>query len=233
MKKTLLLALLVGCSDSDVRPDEKWMSPVDRDLQRVRDNLYGARTLRLKFQGEWPWAVAQMPKKAEGEVILGDGDRAKISLSIFYTGRIVHHEAVSDGSRFWSTPGVEAVKFNPGPAGLRRELLSMVAWHGLGWSFPQGAHPTTIGEGYVICDLVPQVRDRSPSTTERTDGGLKIISHEDPRIDYRVRVTFDASSKHLRTRELIGERGTVWYRESYQLEMNPAVTDADFQPAGK
>jgi hypothetical protein len=233
MKKILLLALLVGCSDPDVRPDERWMSPVDRDLQRVRDNLYGARTMRIKFKGEWPWAVAQMPKKAEGEVVLGEGDKAKITLSIFYTGRTVSHAAASDGDKFWSTPGVEAAKFNPGPAGLRREILSAVAWHGLGWSFPQGARPATIGEGYVVCDLVPQIHDRSPSTTERAEGGLKITTHEDPRIDYRVRVTYDASTKQLRQRELIGERGTVWYRETYQLEMNPAVTDADFQPAGK
>jgi hypothetical protein len=140
---------------------------------------------------------------------------------------------MSDGTRFWSTPGVEAVKFNPGPAGLRRELMSAVAWHGVGWSFPQGAHPTTIGEGYVVCDLVPQVRDRSASTTERGEGGLKIISHEDPRIDYRVRLTFDASNRHLRKRELIGERGTVWYAETYQVEMNPSVPDAEFQAAAK
>lgn len=233
MKKLLLLSLLAGCSDSDVRPDEKWMSPVDRDLQRVRENLYGGRTMRVRFKGEWPWAVAQMPQKAEGMVVLGEGDRAKISLAISYTGRTVTHEAVSDGSRFWSTPGVEAVKYNPGPAGLRRELLSSLAWHGLGWSFPQGAHPTTIGDGYVVCDLVPQVRDRSPSTTERAEGGLKVISYEDPRIDYRVRLTFDASTKHLRTRELIGERGTVWYRETYQVEMNPTIPDAEFQVAGK
>jgi hypothetical protein len=233
MKKIFFLALVAGCSDSDVRPDEKWMSPIDRDLQRVRDNLYGARTMRIRFKGEWPWAVAQMPQKAEGVVVLGEGDRAKISLSIISPGRTVTHEAVSDGTRYWSTPGVEAAKFNPGPSGLRREILSAVAWHGLGWSFPQGAHPTTIGEGYVVCDLVPQLRDRSPSTTERAEGGLKIISHEDPRIDYRVRVTFDTSSKHLRTRELIGERGTVWYRETYQVEMNPAVPDAEFQVAAK
>jgi hypothetical protein len=233
MKNFCLLALLVGCSDPDVRPDEKWMSPVDRDLQRVRDSLYEARTMRVRFKGEWPWAVAQMPQRAEGVVVLGEGDKAKISLSIFYAGRTVTHEAMSDGTRFWSTPGVEAAKFNPGPAGLRRELLSAVAWHGLGWSFPQGAHPTTIGEGYVVCDLVPQVRDRSASTTERGEGGLKIISHEDPRIDYRVRLTFDASNRHLRKRELIGERGTVWYRETYQVEMNPAVPDAEFQAAAK
>lgn len=233
MRTLCLLALLVGCSDPDVRPDEKWMSPVDRDLQRVRDGLYEARTLRVRFKGEWPWAVAQMPQRAEGVVVLGEGDRAKISLSIFTAGRTVTHEAMSDGTRFWSTPGVEAAKFNPGPAGLRRELLSAVAWHGLGWSFPQGAHPTTIGEGYVVCDLVPQVRDRSASTTERGEGGLKIISHEDPRIDYRVRLTFDASTRHLRKRELIGERGTVWYRETYQVEMNPAVADAEFQAAAK
>ena len=77
------------------------------------------------------------------------------------------------------------------------------------------------------------VNMRSASTTERAEGGLKIISHEDPRIDYRVRVTFDASTKHLRKRELIGERETVWYRETYQVEMNPAVADAEFQVAGK
>ena len=233
MKKILLLALLAGCSDSDVRPDEKWMSPVDRDLQRVRDGLYEARTMRIKFKGEWPWAVAQMPQKAEGVVVLGEGDRARISLSISFTGRTVLHEAMSDGTAFWSTPGVEAAKFNPGPNGLRRELLSAVAWHGLGWSFPQGAHPTTIGDGYVVCDLVPQVRDRSASTSDRAEGGLKIISHEDPRIDYRVRVTFDASTKLLRQRELIGERGAVWYRETYQVEMNPTVADAEFQAARK
>jgi hypothetical protein len=233
MKKICLLALLVGCSDPDVRPDEKWMSPVDRDLQRVRDSLYEARTMRIRFKGEWPWAVARMPQRAEGVVVLGEGDKAKISLSIVYAGRTVTHEAMSDGTRFWSTPGVEAVKFNPGPAGLRRELLSAVAWHGVGWSFPQGAHPTTIGEGYVVCDLVPQVRDRSASTTEPGEGGLKIISYEDPRIDYRVRLTFDASNRQLRKRELIGERGTVWYRETYQVEMNPSVHDAEFQAAAK
>jgi hypothetical protein len=230
MKKILMFALLAGCCGPEIPPGERWMSPIDRDLQRVRDNLYGARTMRIRFKGEWPWAVALMPKKAEGTVVLGEGDRAKISLAISYaTGRSVHHAALSDGTRFWSTPGVEAAKFNPGPAGLRRELLSALAWHGLGWSFPQGARPTTIGDGYVICDLVPQVRDRSPSTTERVEGGLRIINHEDPGIDYRVRLTFDTSSRHLRKRELIGERGTVWYVEHYQVEANPAIPDAEFQ----
>jgi hypothetical protein len=78
MRKFYLLALLVGCSDPDVRPDEKWMSPVDRDLQRVRDSLYEARTMRIRFKGEWPWAVARMPQRAEGVVVLGEGDKAKI-----------------------------------------------------------------------------------------------------------------------------------------------------------
>ena len=234
MKKSLLLVVLAGCCGSDIRPDERWMSPADRELQRVRDLLYEARTLRVKFKGDWPWAVASMPKFVEGIVVLGEGDRAKISLTIHVApGKYLTHEAMSDGTRFWSTPGVEKAKFNPGPAGLRRELLSALAWHGLGWSFPQGAHPTTIGDGYVVCDLVPQVRDRSASTADRAEGGLRIVSHEDPRIDYRVRLTYDASSKYPRKRELIGERNTVWYSETYQLELNAPIPDSEFRAPEK
>jgi len=235
MKKTIALLLLVGCSDSDVRPDEKWMSPADRNLQRVRDKMYEARTLRVKFKGEWPWAVAGNPKFVEGTVALGEGDRAKISISIHYApGKYVTHEAISDGTRLWRSPSVEKANFNPGPAGLRREILSALAWHGLGWSFPQGPRPTTIGVGYVVCDLVPQVRDRSPSVTESADGGLKVINHEDPGIDYRVRLTFNPETKRPAKRELIGERSTIWYVETYtQVELDAAIPDAEFQTPEK
>lgn len=230
MNKYLTLLLLGGCCGSGVRPDERWMSPVDRDLQRMRDALYEARTVRVKFKGEWPWAVANMPKFAEGTILLGDGDRAKISLSIHYApGKYVTHEAVSDGTRLWRTPGVEKANFNPGPAGLRRQIMSALAWHGLGWSFPQGPHPTTIGTGYVVCDLVPQDRDRSASKTE--DGpGVRIIDHEDPGIDYRVRVTIDATSRRPLKRELIGDRGTVWYVETYtQADLNAPIAESEFK----
>ena len=137
-----------------------------------------------------------MPRSVTGTVLLGEGDRAKITTVLsFPGGGSVSYEAVSDGARLWRSPNVEAARFDPGPAGLRRALLSALAWHGVGWSFPQGPRPTTIGQGYVVCDLVPQERDRTPSRRERADGSLSIINHEDPGIDYRIRLSFNPANR--------------------------------------
>jgi hypothetical protein len=128
----------------------------------------------------------------------------------------------------WRSPRVEAAKFNP-PGGLRDELVMALAWYGVGWSFPQGPHPKTLGEGYVICDLIPQVRDRSPSRIEQ-DG---TVNHESRGIDYRVRLSSDSTTHHLRKRELIGEGGRVWYVESYpEVILNQAIPDEEFKLPG-
>ena len=104
-----------------------------------------------------------------------------------------------------------------------------LAWYGVGWSFPQGPHPKTLGEGYVICDLIPQVRDRSPSRIEQ-DGS---VSHESRGIDYRVRLSSDPATRHLRKRELIGEGAKVWYIESYpEVVLNAAIPDDEFKLPG-
>jgi hypothetical protein len=232
LKKALLFALLAGCSSpEEVPPPGAPASPVDRELQKVRDTLYGARTLRVRLRGEWPWAVASMPRSVSGTLLLGPGDRAKISLAISYAGgRVVTHEAVSDGTRLWRSPGVEAANFSSRPSGLRPELLNALAWHGIGWSFPQGPRPTTIGMGYVICDLLPQERDLSPSTVEREDAKSKVITHQSPGVDYRVRLSFDPGTRHLRKRELIGDQGKVWYVETYlETELNAPIPDEEFK----
>jgi hypothetical protein len=84
--------------------------------------------------------------------------------------------------------------------------------------------------GYVVCDLVPQEHDFSPSRRERSEGNLSIISHEDPGIDYRVRLSFDPTTRQLRKRELIGDGGVVWYSETYlELELNAAIPDEEFR----
>jgi hypothetical protein len=231
LKKALLLALLAGCCGPEAPPGSDPASPVDRELQSVRDTLYTARTVRVRFRGEWPWAVAQMPMSVSGTLLLGQGDRAKISLAIGYSGgRTVTHEAVSDGVRLWRSPGVEAANFSSAPSGLRRELLNALAWHGIGWSFPQGPHPTTIGLGYVICDLLPQERDLSPSFFEQVDGSLRVINHRCLGVEYRVRLSFDPATRHLRKRELIGDRGKSWYVETYlKVELNAAIPAEEFR----
>jgi hypothetical protein len=232
VKKAMVLVLVAGCSSPEVPPPSSIPpSTVDRELQKVRDTLYGARTVRVRFRGEWPWAVARMPQSVTGTLLLGKGDRAKITLAISYApGNTVTHEAVSDGTRLWRSPGVEAAKFNPGPAGLRRELLQALAWHGIGWSFPQGPHPSTIGMGYVVCDLVPQERDLRPSCLERTDASLWIATHPCPGVDYRIRLSFDPATRQLRRRELIGDKGTGWYAETYlEVELNAAIPDEEFR----
>jgi len=234
LKRALLLALLAGCADPEPPPEKIAPSPIDGDLQKVRETLSGARTIRVRFKGEWPRAVALMPQSVTGTLLLGEGDRAKISMTISYGGRTMTHEAVCDGKKLWRSPSVEAARFDPRPAHLRRELLSALSWHGVGWSFPQGPRPTTIGLGYVVCDLVPQEHDLSPSRQERGEGGLSIISHDDPGIDYRVRLSFDPSTRQIRKRELLGDRGILWYAESYlEVELNAAVSDEEFKLPAK
>jgi hypothetical protein len=135
-----------------------------------------------------------------------------------------------DGSALWRSPRVEAAKFDPGSDGLRHHLLFALAWHGVGWAFPQGPHPKTLGEGYVICDLLPQVRDGSPSRLESPD----VVDHECPGVEYRLRLTFDPSTHRLLKRELIGDKGVVWYIETYpEVTLNPAIPDDEFRIPGK
>ncbi|MBI3854611.1 MAG: hypothetical protein HY293_02845 [Planctomycetes bacterium] len=234
-KKLLILVLLAGCSDPEPRPAKAPLSPLDRELQEVRDTLYRARTVRVRFRGEWPWAVARMPREVTGTVLLGTGEKAKVSLAIsFAPGSAVTYEAVCDGTRLWRSPNVEAENFNPGPTGLRRLLLQALAWHGVGWSFPHGTRPKTIGQGYVVCDLIPQERDWNPSRVERGDINSRVINHLCPDIDYRVRLSFDPSTNHLRKREMIGDKGAVWYVETYlEVERNAAIPDDEFRIPGQ
>ena len=230
MKHLWVLILLVGCSEPEPQPPAG-PSPVDRDLQQVRDTLAVARTLRVRLRGEWPHAVAGMPQNVTGTLLLGEGNRAKISLVLSYSpGRTTTYEAVCDGTKVWRSPNVEAAKFDPAVGAIRRDLLLALAWYGVGWSFPQGPHPKTIGLGYVVCDLVPQKRDLSPSRRETSDATLSIINHECPPIDYRVRLSFDPATHLLRKRELIGEKGAVWYVETYlAVEPNAAISDEEFR----
>jgi hypothetical protein len=228
-KRALALILLAGCCGADPQPPGANAPSGDPDLQKVRDSLSSPRTLRVRFRGQWPNAVAQMPKTVSGLVLLGQGACAKISMTVATAyGRPTTYDAVSDGSRLWRSANVEARKFNPGPGGLRLELLYMLSWHGLGWAFPHGTHPSTIGEGYVVLDMVPKPRDGSPSRQEPADGGLGVLNHACPNVDYRIRLSFDPASHQLRKRELIGDMGKVWYLETYEVEANPALSDGEF-----
>lgn len=230
MKRILVLALLGGCSAPETSKSPPAESPTDRELRMFRESLYGQPAIRVRFRGEWPWAVGRMPRSVAGTVLLGEGERAKIQSTLTYAGGgTMECVAVHDGTRLWRSPSVEAAKFNPGPDGLRIELLGALSWYGLGWSFPQGPNPSTIGQGYVICDLVPQVRDESPSGWHKSDAGLKTISHAAPGIGYRIRASFDPNTRHLRKRELIGEKAVVWYSETYEVELNPAIAAAEFR----
>lgn len=235
-KKALTLLLLAaGCSDPEPRPELPPGSPCDKELQQNRDTLYGARTVRIRFRGEWPHAVAVMPHDVTGTVLLGEGDRAKITMAIQYApGKLLKHEAVSDGTTLWRSPSVEAAKFDPGAAGLRRALQRALAWHGVGWSFPQGTHPTTLGEGWVVCDLLPQDPDWSPSHMDSGDAGARTISHLSPGIDYRVRLTYDPATHQIRKRELIGDKGAVWYVETYlEVQLNASIPEEEFKVPAK
>jgi hypothetical protein len=231
MKKALTLLLLTGCCGSEPAPNPG-LTTAEMELQLMRAALSTARTARIVIQGEWPNAIARMPRKVTGTVLLGEGGKARISLKSMYAGGgFETYEAVTDGKQLWRSPRVEAAKFNP-PGGLRDELVMALAWYGIGWSFPQGPHPKTLGEGYVICDLIPQVRDRSPTRMEE-DGSPRIISHESPGVDYRVRLFADPASHHMRKRELIGEGAKVWYIESYpEVVLNAAIPDDEFKLPG-
>lgn len=233
-RTVFLLVVLAGCCSPEPPPPAPGLSPTERELKEVRGALSTARTVRIRLRGEWPHAIARMPRSVTGTVLLGEGGRAKISLTSWYVGGGSDlYEAVSDGARLWRSPRVEAAKFNPGPAGLRHELLLALAWYGLGWSFPQGPHPKTLGEGYVICDLLPQVRDQSPSHWDPGDGGLRTISHESPGVEYRVRLSYDPETRRLRKRELIGDKAVVWYIETYpEVELNAAIPDDEFRIPG-
>jgi hypothetical protein len=229
-KRALALLLLAGCCGAEPQPPDANAPSGDPDLQKVCDALSSPRTLRVRFRGQWPNAVAQMPRTVSGLLLLGDGARAKISMTVATAfGRPTTFDAVSDGSRLWRSPNVESRKFNPGAAGLRVELLYMLSWHGLGWAFPHGTHPSTIGEGYVVLDMVPKPPDTSPSRLDPPDGALGVISHACPNVDYRIRLSFDAASHQLRKRELIGDKGRVWYVETYEIEANPGLSDGEFK----
>jgi len=234
LKKAATLLLLAGCCGAEPPPPNPGLTAAELELQSVRAALSTARTARIVLKGEWPHAIARMPRSVTGTVLLGEGGKARISLKSMYAGGgFETYEAVSDGKRMWRSPRVEAAKFDPGPGGLRDELLMALAWYGLGWSFPQGPHPKTIGEGYVICDLIPQVRDRSPSHMEQAAGSLRIVSHESPGVDYRIRLSSDGSTHHLLKRELIGEGARVWYIESYpEVVLNAAIPDDEFKVPG-
>ena len=226
----LVLLLAAGCSDSETSPEDGRPLAVEQELRTIRDQLYLARTLRVRFAGEWPRAVALMPKSATGTVLLGKGDRAKVSLTIHYApGNSVTHEAVCDGTKLWRSPSVEKAKFAPEPGGLRREILKALAWYGVGWSFPQGPKPTTIGQGYVVCDLIPQERDTSASWMQRREDGLRTFNHEATGVAYRLRLTVDPATRRIRKRELVGEGGIIWYSENYiEIEINPSIPDEEF-----
>jgi hypothetical protein len=228
-KKAMAILLLAGCCSSEPAPANPGLTAAELQLQQVRGGLSTARTARIVVRGEWPNAVARMPRSVTGTVLLGEGGRAKITLKSMYAGGgFETYEAVSDGKKMWRSPRVEAAKFDP-PGGLRDELVMALAWYGVGWSFPQGPHPKTLGEGYVICDLIPQAPDRSPSRIDQ-DGS---VSHVSRGIDYRVRLTSDPATHQLRKRELIGEGGKVWYIESYpEVILNASVSDEEFKLPG-
>jgi hypothetical protein len=229
-KRTLALLLLAGCCGADPQPPDANAPSGDPDLQKIRDTLSSPRTLRVRFRGQWPNAVAQMPKNVSGLLLLGDGARAKISMTVSTAfGRPSTYDAVSDGSQLWRSASVQARKFSVKAADLRVELLYMLSWHGLGWAFPHGTHPSTIGEGYVVLDMVPKPRDESPSRLGPAEGGLGVVSHACPNVDYRMRLSFDPASHQLRKRELIGDKGKVWYVETYEVEPNPALSPEEFK----
>jgi len=229
-RHALALLLLAGCCGSDPNPPDPNAPSGEPALQKIRESFSAPRTLRVRFRGQWPNAVAQMPKTVSGLVLLGDGPRAKISMTVATAfGRPTTYDAVSDGSKLWRSANVEARKFNPAPTGLRVELLYMLSWHGLGWAFPHGTHPSTIGEGYVVLDMVPKPPDLSPSRLEPSDGGVGVLSHACPNVDYRLRLSFDPASHQLRKRELIGDKGKVWYVETYEVEPNPAISEQEFK----
>ena len=228
IKRPLALLLLAGCCSSEPPPNPG-LTAAELELQQVRGSISTAKTARISIKGEWPNAVARMPRSVTGTVLLGEGGKARISLKSMYAGGgFETYEAISDGKKMWRSPRVEAAKFDPA-GGLRDELVMALAWYGVGWSFPQGPHPKTLGEGYVICDLIPQKRDRSPSRIEQ-DGS---VNHESRGIDYRVRLSSDSATHHLRRRELIGEGGKVWYIESYpEVILNQAIPDEEFKLPG-
>jgi hypothetical protein len=228
-RTALALLLLAGCCGADPQPPEKG-TPGDPDLQKVRESLSAPHSLRVRFRGLWPGAVAQMPRTVTGLILLGDGARAKISMTVATAfGRPTNYDAVCDGSKLWRSANVTSMKFNPGDRGLRVELLYMLSWHGLGWAFPHGTHPSTIGEGYVVLDMVPKPRDDRPARLDPPDGGLGVVSHACPNVDYRIRLSFDAASHQLRKRELIGDKGKVWYVETYEVEPNVELPDGEFK----
>jgi hypothetical protein len=229
-KHVLALLLLAGCCGPESQPPGQTPPSGDPDLRKIRESLSAPRTVRVRFRGLWPNAVAQMPKTVSGLILLGDDARAKISMTVATAyGRPSTYDALCDGTRLWRSSIVEARKFNPGATGLRVELLYMLSWHGMGWAFPHGTHPSTIGEGYVVLDMVPKPRDESPSRVEPSDGGLGVISHACPNVDYRIRLSFDPASHQLRKRELIGDQGKVWYVETYEVEPNVAIPDDEFK----
>ena len=228
-RRALAWLLLAGCCGTDPQPPGSTPPSGDPDLQKIRETFSAPRTLRVRFRGQWPNAVALMPKTVSGLVLLGDGSRAKISMTVATAyGRSSTFDAICDGSRLWRSPNVEARKFNPGATGLRVELLYMLSWHGMGWAFPHGTHPSTIGEGYVVLDMVPKPRDESPSRLEPADGGLGVISHACPNVDYRLRLSFDPTTHQLRKRELLGDQGKVWYVETYEVEPGAVLPAGEF-----
>lgn len=243
IKRTLVLLVLAGgstllttsCCGADPYPSAGDLPPTERDLREVRATLSTARTARIRIQGEWPHALGRMPRSVAGTILLGEKGRAKISLKSTYAGGGSQlYEAVTDGTALWRSPKVEEAKFNPGSGGLREELTMALAWYGIGWAFPQGPHPKTLGEGYVICDLLPQERDIRASFFDGGSDGTKTISHLSPGIEYRIRLSFDPSTMHLRQRELIGDKGVIWYVEKYpEVVLNAAIPEDEFKLPGK
>jgi hypothetical protein len=230
LQRALAFVLLAGCCGADPQPPGVPPASGDPDFQKIRDVLSSPRALRVRFRGQWPNAVAQMPKTVSGLLVFGAGGRAKISMTVATAfGRPTTYDAVSDGSQLWRSANVEARKFNPGAGGLRVELLYMLSWHGLGWAFPHGTHPSTIGDGYVVLDMLPKPRDDTPSRLEPADGGLGVLSHACPNVDYRLRLSFDPATHQLRKRELIGDKGKLWYVETYELEPSAAIPDDEFK----
>lgn len=230
MKRSLLLVVLAGCCGADPVPPDPGPPPSEVALQAIRGRFAG-RTARIRIQGEWPKAIARMPRRTEGTILLGEGGKAKISMRAYYAGGgFDTYEAAFDGTTLQRSPRVEAANFNPGSDGLRHHLLFALAWHGIGWAFPQGPHPKTLGEGYVICDLLPQVRDDSPSRLDNPD----VVNHECPGVQYRLKLTFDPSTHRLLKRELIGDRGVIWYIETYpEVTLNPTIADDEFKLPAK
>jgi hypothetical protein len=232
MRTSLALLLLVGCCNPDP-PAGRKEPRADDDLQRIREKLSGPQRLKVRFRGEWPHAVATMPRTLSGTVLLGDGNRAKISMSVSTAfGKTTAFDAVCDGTKLWRSASVEARRYNPGPGGLRLDLLYALSWHGVGWSFPHGTHPNTIGDGYVVCDMVPKERDISPPWKERADATACIVNYASPGVDYRIRLSVDPATGQLRKRELIGDKGDVWYSESYEIDANAAIADEEFKLPG-